>query len=184
MTMTLTPAQQSACAALAAWLATDEHVAVLTGDRRCGKSFAAVHFACEQARDPSRQVALVSEEVLRFDKAPPPNVAICSPRHMEKLKHGGFDLVVLVQAETMPAAVMVHALNATRETEGRVLLTANPPKTAVGEWTISLVAALRAGTASGRVIAMSSRVPTGVDPERAARFAKLIAIIDPEANRP
>ncbi len=149
----LLPHQRLVADALTTWLATDAPIAIVTGDRRSGKAFTVGAWAKATG--------------LRLEEVRPSYVN--SDEGMDECKQGPRDLTVFFEAEKVPRQMVVDAVYT-----GRVVLVANPPACAEGDWIYDLIEGIREGRLAGVVI--ECRAPrVALSPA----VAKLVQVIDP-----
>lgn len=148
----LMPWQRATCEQLDAWLASDEVVAIVVGQRRSGKSYVVESWA----------------------KATGRTVEIVRPvDDVERVKVARCDLMVLLDAGHHDRRTVASAI-----LSSRTVLVSDPPTQGLHGWLVDLVEALRKD-GHGRVIECAA---PPLDEAARRRVERIARIIDPEAR--
>lgn len=101
----------------------------------------------------------------------------------ESLKKGKVDVLLLNEAQKMPAAALTNALSGTEDTEGIALLAANPPQRSRGEWVFDLQEEITSGEygPEAKFFHFDAKLNPFVSQRAKARVTKILRKINPAA---
>lgn len=111
-----------------------------------------------------------------------PSVKNVSADDAESLKRGRCDIATVNEAQKLPIAVLSNLIGGVQDKDGIAILTANPPRRAVGEWVLSLKEAIGDKKISGaKYFGFSAKDNTQIVTDARRRVGEILRQLDPRA---